>query len=186
MRCSPPVSSDVSPKNTVAPSSTSRSTATPTVGHEARPVVVSDSPHLMLTVRSSRWTGSRLISEAHCTNSFAFQEARRTVSRSPKPSMENAATGLPVSAMPSAILSVQLGSMPMTTTAATFGLEPVPIMVLKWSARSSPYCSRPYEWGSAIVPFMLFATASHAAFEMSSTGRTMTWFRTPTRPFSRL
>jgi hypothetical protein len=33
---------------------------------------------------------------------------------------------------------------------------------------------------------MLFATASAAAFEMSSTGRMMTWLRTPTRPFSRL
>src|SRR6266545_95209 len=33
---------------------------------------------------------------------------------------------------------------------------------------------------------MLFATASHAALERSSTGRTRTWFRTPTRPLSRL
>ena len=31
-----------------------------------------------------------------------------------------------------------------------------------------------------------FATASQQAFEMSSTGRMMTWLRTPTRPFSRL
>ncbi len=100
--------------------------------------------------------------------------------------MENAATGLPVSAMPSAILFAQLGSMPMTTAAATFGLEPVPIMVLKCSSRSSPYCSRPYEWGSAIVPRMCEATASQAALEMSSMGRTMTWLRTPTRPSSRL
>src|SRR4051812_25548951 len=33
---------------------------------------------------------------------------------------------------------------------------------------------------------MLFATASHAAFERSSTGRMITWLRTPMRPFSRL
>src|SRR5882762_6644611 len=33
---------------------------------------------------------------------------------------------------------------------------------------------------------MLFATASHAALERSSTGRTRTWFLTPTRPLSRL
>src|SRR3546814_15841325 len=32
---------------------------------------------------------------------------------------------------------------------------------------------------------MLLATASAAAFEISSTGRTMTWLRTPTRPLSR-
>src|SRR6266487_7012989 len=33
---------------------------------------------------------------------------------------------------------------------------------------------------------MLFATASQAALERSSTGRIRTWFRTPTRPLSRL
>src|SRR5687768_13013838 len=32
---------------------------------------------------------------------------------------------------------------------------------------------------------MLFATASQAALERSSTGRTTTWLRTPIRPFSR-
>ena len=57
--------------------------------------------------------------------------------------MENEATGLPVSAMPLAIRSVQVGSMPMTTAAATFGLAPVPIMVRKNSSRSAPNCSRP-------------------------------------------
>src|ERR671921_858835 len=41
IRCSPPVSSEVSPKKTVAPSSTSRSTVTPTVGQDPSPVVVS-------------------------------------------------------------------------------------------------------------------------------------------------
>ena len=35
-----------------------------------------------------------------------------------------------------------------------------------------------------MVPFTLLATASHAAFEMSSTGSIKTWFLTPTRPFS--
>src|ERR1700688_1674068 len=38
----------------------------------------------------------------------------------------------------------------------------------------------------ASVPLMLFATASQAAFDRSSTGRMTTWLRTPTRPFSRL
>src|SRR6195256_4173064 len=33
---------------------------------------------------------------------------------------------------------------------------------------------------------MLFATASHAALERSSSGRMRTWFRTPRRPSSRL
>src|SRR5215813_1642868 len=36
-----------------------------------------------------------------------------------------------------------------------------------------------------MVPLMLWATASLAALERSSSGRTMTWLRTPTRPFSR-
>src|SRR5512134_3969110 len=37
----------------------------------------------------------------------------------------------------------------------------------------------------ASAPLMLCATASHAAFDRSSTGSTITWLRTPTRPFSR-
>ena len=57
--------------------------------------------------------------------------------------MENWATGLPVSAMPLAIRSVQLGSMPITTAAATLGFAPVPIMVWKNRSRSAPNCSRP-------------------------------------------
>src|SRR5687767_10857337 len=32
---------------------------------------------------------------------------------------------------------------------------------------------------------MLLATASHAEFDRSSSGRISTWLRTPTRPFSR-
>jgi hypothetical protein len=65
------------------------------------------------------------------------------VFRSPFCSIEKPATGLPVSAMPSTILPVQPGSMPMTTTAATLGFAPVPIMVRKCRSRSSPNCSRP-------------------------------------------
>src|SRR5688572_16686183 len=38
----------------------------------------------------------------------------------------------------------------------------------------------------ASVPLMLFATASAALLERSSTGRMTTWLRTPMRPFSRL
>ena len=63
--------------------------------------------------------------------------------RSPRPSIEKAATGLPVAAMPSATRLVQFGSMPMTTAAATFGLDPVPISVRKCISRSGPNCSRP-------------------------------------------
>src|SRR6266511_2352882 len=36
-----------------------------------------------------------------------------------------------------------------------------------------------------MVPLMLWATASQAALERSSSGRMTTWLRTPTRPFSR-
>src|ERR1043165_1429640 len=36
-----------------------------------------------------------------------------------------------------------------------------------------------------MVPLMLLATASQAEFDRSSSGRMMTWLRTPTRPFSR-
>ena len=100
--------------------------------------------------------------------------------------MPKYATGLPVAAMPSATFFAQPSSMPITTTAATFGFEPVPISVRKCSSRSAPNCSRPYGCGSAIVPLMLFSTACAAALERSSTGRMMTWLRTPTRPFSRL
>ena len=93
---------------------------------------------------------------------------------SPLPSMCSPRTGLPVAAMPSTTRFVQPGSMPITSTAATFGLAPQPMMVRKCRSRSSPYCRRPYECGSAIVPCTLFATPSQAAFEMSSTGRMRT------------
>jgi hypothetical protein len=48
---------------------------------------------------------------------------------SPCSSMPNPTTGLPVLAMPSTTLLVHPSSMPMTTTAATFGLLPMPISV---------------------------------------------------------
>ena len=53
------------------------------------------------------------------------------VAMSPWPSMPKPVTGLPVLAMPSTTRLVQPSSMPMTTTAATFGLAPVPIRVRK-------------------------------------------------------
>src|SRR3954470_20863886 len=87
--------------------------------------------------------------------------------------------------MPSATFFAQPSSMQITTTAATFGFAPVPISVRKCRSRSAPNCSRPYGCGSASVPLTLFATASAAAFDRSSTGRMITWLRTPTRPFSR-
>ena len=60
-----------------------------------------------------------------------------------KPIFVDPTTGLPVLAMPSTTFLVQLSSMPMTTTAATFGLQPVPISVRKCSSRSAPNCRRP-------------------------------------------
>src|SRR5262245_61012790 len=107
------------------------------------------------------------------------------VPRSPVPSMPKPVTGLPVLAMPSTTRLVQPSSMPITTTAATLGFAPVPIRVRKCSSRSAPNCSLPYACGSAIVPLMLLATASLDAFDRSSSGRMITWLRTPTRPFSR-
>ena len=103
----------------------------PTVGHEPRPVVVSLSPHLVDTHRSEIGARSRCFSDAQWTKSLAAREASMMVLKSPFCSIEKAATGLPVASMPSAIRLVQPGSMPMTTTAATLGLAPVPIMVRK-------------------------------------------------------
>src|SRR5579859_5382188 len=57
--CSAPVNSDVSPKDDVPLMSTRRSTTLPTVGQEASPVVVSDSPHLTETYSSSMVQSSR-------------------------------------------------------------------------------------------------------------------------------
>src|SRR6201991_3807079 len=142
-RCSAPVNSEVSPKQPYNPNGTSLSYMLPTVGHEASPVVVSLSPHLAATQTSVNGHSTRTISEAHCTNSLALREAAATVAMSPLPSIQKPATGLPVEAMPSTTFCVQEGSMPMTTQAATLGLDPVPIMVRKCNSRSSPNCSRP-------------------------------------------
>ncbi len=60
------------------------------------------------------------------------------VAMSPCPSIPKPTTGLPVLAMPSTTRLVQLSSMPITTTAATLGLEPVPISVRKNRSRSAP------------------------------------------------
>ena len=38
---------------------------------------------------------------------------------------------------------VHFSSMPITMTAATFGLLPAPIKVRKWRSRSAPNCRRP-------------------------------------------
>ncbi len=45
--------------------------------------------------------------------------------------MPNPTTGLPVALMPSTTFFVHCSSMPITTTAATLGLAPVPISVRK-------------------------------------------------------
>ncbi len=115
----------------------------PTVGQDPKPVVVSNSPHLVEIHRSLTGHGSFCSSVAQWTNSLAFQLALRIVSKSPFCSIEKPATGLPVSAMPSTITLVHSGSMPMTMQAATLGLAPVPIIVRKCRSRSSPNCSRP-------------------------------------------
>ena len=141
--CSAPVISDVSPKNPVIPSGSSLSYMLPTVGQDPRPVVVSDSPHFVETQSSEIEHSSRWYSDVMWTKSFAAQLARRMVSKSPFCSIENSATGLPVARMPSAIRLVQPGSIPITTTAATFGFAPVPIIVRKCNSRSSPNCKRP-------------------------------------------
>ena len=86
---------------------------------------------------------SRTFSLAHCTYSFATFDARMIVSWSPCSSMPKPVTGLPVAAMPSTTRLVHWSSMPMTTTAATFGFAPVPISVRKWCARSRRTPARP-------------------------------------------
>ena len=77
----------------------SLSNALPTVGQEARPEVVSDSPHLQETHRSEMGHSTFWRAEAYCTNSFALREARAMVSIWPCCSMrecpDKQATGLP-------------------------------------------------------------------------------------------
>src|SRR4051812_17550678 len=107
--CSAPVSSDVSPKLAMPPSAQCLSITLPTVGHELRPVVVSDSPHFTEMYSSLSLHSVRCSSVAHCTNSFALYDASAAHLMSPLPSMLNPATGLPVLAMPSTIRCVQPG-----------------------------------------------------------------------------
>src|SRR3972149_3154160 len=136
--CSAPVISDVSPKQLVTPKGSSLSIRLPTVGFDARPEVVSDSPHLTEIQRSRMSHSSRRRSDADWMNSFAFRDAFSIVRRSPLPSIAKPPPGLPVFAMPSTPRPAQPGSMPMTTTAATLGLAPVPISVRKGGSRSQP------------------------------------------------
>src|SRR5215468_4397363 len=103
----------------------------PTAGLEANPEVVSDSPHFVDHHRSEKEHSVRRCSLAHCTNCCALRDAISTVFRSPLPSIEKPATGLPVSAIPSTIFFVQTGSIPITTQAATLGFLPVPMRVSK-------------------------------------------------------
>jgi len=97
----------------------------------------------MLSQMSPSSIGSRCSSEAFWTNPWATRAASRIVFRSPERSIEKPSTGLPDARMPSAKRSVQLGSMPITMTAAMLGLVAVPISVRKCSSRSSPNCKRP-------------------------------------------
>ena len=104
IRCSPPVSSDVSPKMTVAPASTSRSTACADRRARAEAgrrvgLAALDADDELRRARPARAAAP----SRHWTSSFAARAAWRTVSRSPWPSIEKPATGLPVSAMPSTI-----------------------------------------------------------------------------------
>ena len=87
---------------------------------------------------------SRCSSDAHCTNSLAVARGlgdgrrcrRGPRSRSRPPACRSWRC-------PRRRAAVQPSSMPITTTAATLGLEPVPISVRKCRSRSSPNCSRP-------------------------------------------
>src|SRR5258708_1376236 len=89
---SAPVSSEVSPKQVVAPKGSSLSIRLPTVGQEPRPEVVSLSPHFVETKSSSMEQDSRCFSLAHWTNSRALREALAMVVMSPLPSIAKPAT----------------------------------------------------------------------------------------------
>ena len=122
---------------------TSGLASNPTVGLEANPEVVSDSPHFTEIHKSLIGHSSLCFSEAHITNSWAFFDAFITVPISPVRSIWKPSTGFPVFAIPSTILLVHLGSIPITITAATFGVLPVPIIVLKCNSKSAPNCNLP-------------------------------------------
>src|SRR6202790_1778765 len=122
---SAPVSSEVSPKQVVVPSGSSLSMRLPTVGQEAKPEVVSLSPHFVEMKSSCIVHTSRCFSDAHFTKPCGLRDAAAMVPMSPVPSIEKPATGLPVLAMPSTTCFVHPGSIPMTTHAATLGFDPV-------------------------------------------------------------
>src|SRR3954467_10900478 len=109
MMSSPPVNSLVSPKIIVAPDFSKRSKTRPTVGQEDKPVVVSDSPHLVLMTSLLTGNGSRGICVAYWTNSWALRAALAMVIKSPVHSIVNAATGLPVFLISLTMRSVQTG-----------------------------------------------------------------------------
>ncbi len=107
-------------------------------GRRIRFAALASRPTARAARHSTRWR-----SLAHCTYSRAAFDARMIVSWSPCSSMPKPCTGLPVAAMPSTTFFVHWSSMPITTTAATFGLLPAPISVRKCRSRSAPNCSRP-------------------------------------------
>jgi hypothetical protein len=121
----------------------SLSKALPTVGLAPQPLVVSLSPHFgadpelgdraglaLLLARPLHVLARRLAGAA------GWCRGRRGLDA-------EADDRLAGGWMPSTTFCVQPSSMPMTTTAATFGLQPVPIRVRKCSSRSAPNCSRP-------------------------------------------
>jgi hypothetical protein len=114
----------------------------PTVGQEPRPVVVSLSPHLVETQSSEIEHSSRCIRRQ--VDEFLRGPGggadRFEIALLLDGELRHRLAGF---AMPSTMRLVQPGSMPITTTAATFGLAPVPMMVRKCSSRSSPNCRRP-------------------------------------------
>ena len=76
--------------------------------------------------------------------------------------------------------------MPITTTAATFGFEPgadqrAEVQVEVGAELQPPVGVRQRHRALDVVRHRLAA-----AFDRSSTGRMITWLRTPMRPFSRL
>src|SRR5258707_12155109 len=121
---SAPVSSEVSPKQVVAPKGSSLAIRLPPVGQEPRPEVVSLSPDFVETKSSSMEQDSRCFSLAHWTNSRALRQALGMVVMLPLPSIAKPATGLPVFSMPSTVRPVQARSSAFTTPAGTVGVGP--------------------------------------------------------------
>ncbi len=87
------------------------------VGLEASPLVVSGSPHLVETQMSLPFHRHALQFRSVVDELFGLARGHFVmVFKSPCRSMLKPATGLPVSAMPLTTCSVQVGSMPMTTS----------------------------------------------------------------------